>query len=221
MQGAAVALSVVELAHPVPYTPGEGGVGTIGETIAEALEIIEVRGRDAIMRQALRQRTPRTQCRRMPRSCDRSSAITRCSGHSTSTSSCSYCGKAARPWRTSTSGRRESAHLGAQAGRSAGAMTGHQRLPWWTCAWAGHGRRQLCCRGQKARAVRPPERESVAALASQKAVAGHGARSEASKRGALTKRAKREERLAREQADQILWKQYCNGEPHTRTWPST
>jgi len=63
---------------PVPYTPGEGGVGTIGETIAEALEIIEVRGRDAIMRQALRQRTPRTQCRRMPRSCDRSSAITRC-----------------------------------------------------------------------------------------------------------------------------------------------
>jgi len=58
----------------------------MGETIAEALEIIEVRGRDAIMRQALRQRTPRTQCRRMPRSCDRSSAITRCSGHSTSTS---------------------------------------------------------------------------------------------------------------------------------------
>jgi hypothetical protein len=53
-------------------------------------------------------------------------------------------------------------------------------------------------------------RESVAALARQKAVAGHGARSEASKRGALTKRANKEERLAREQADQILWKQYSN-----------
>ena len=64
-------------------------------------------------------------------------------------------------------------------------------------------------------------RASVAALACQKAVAGHGARSEASKHGAATKRAKKEQRLAREQAGQILWKQYCNGDPHTRTWPAT
>ena len=62
-------------------------------------------------------------------------------------------------------------------------------------------------------------RESVAALACQKAV-GERARLEARKRGAATKRAKREERLARGQADEILWKQYCNGEPNTRTWPS-
>ena len=53
-------------------------------------------------------------------------------------------------------------------------------------------------------------RESVAALASQKTVACHGARSEASKRAAVTKRAKKEQRLAQEEADQIFWKQYCN-----------
>ena len=49
-------------------------------------------------------------------------------------------------------------------------------------------------------------------------VAAHTARSEASRRGAITKKVNKQKRLAEELVVQQVWSAYCDGDQQTRTW---